>query len=205
MLGLRQSSTARPACWAGVDVGATRKGFHAAAVDDHGRCVGPVNLGTPAAVRDWLRPLAPLVVALDSPLATAPQGRSARDGELRLARSVCGIRWTPHAERLAGNAYYAWILHGLELAELLRCSGSWEVIEVFPTASWTRWAGPRRGSRARWSQAALDSLGLSGAPARLSQDGRDAIAAAVTAQQWSAGATESFEEIVVPTSRPAWS
>lgn len=87
---------------------------------------------------------------------------------------------------------------------MLRAAGM-RVIEVFPTASWTRWAGPRRGSRARWSQHALDSLGLSGLPARLGQDGRDALAAAVTARLWSAGATESFEEIVVPTERPTWS
>jgi predicted nuclease with RNAse H fold len=191
--------------WAGVDVGGRRKGFHIAVVDETGRCSGPVNLRTPDAVCDWLRPLSPLVVALDSPLATAPPGQSARDGELRLARAICGIRWTPQTDRLDGNPYYAWILHGLELAERLRGGGDWEVIEVFPTASWTRWAGPRQGTRPRWSRAALESLGLSGVPPRLGQDGRDAIAAAVTARLWSAGKTESFEEIVVPTDRPAWS
>ena len=193
----------RDQSWAGIDVGGRRKGFHTAVVDDGGHCTGPINLPTAAAVRDWLRPFSPLVVALDSPLATAPPGRTAREGELRLARSVCGIRWTPPRERLDGNPYYAWILHGLELAELLRRSGNWEVIEVFPTAAWTRWAGPRRGSRARWSQAALETLGVSGLPPRLGQDGRDAVAAAVTARLWSAGATQSFEEIVVPTGRPA--
>jgi predicted nuclease with RNAse H fold len=175
-----------------------------AVVDATGHCAGPVNLRTPGEVRDWLRDLGPGVIGLDSPLATAPVGRSAREGERRLARSVCGIRWTPSAEKLDGNPYYAWILHGLELAALLRAARPWHVIEVFPTASWTRWSGPRRGSRARWSQAALDSLGLSGLPARLGQDGRDAIAAAVTARQWSAGGTESFEEIVVPVERPTW-
>ncbi len=201
-----QSSRAigRP-CWAGVDVGGRRKGFHLAAVDAAGRCAGPVNLRTPAGVGDWLGTLGPRVVALDSPLATAPPGSSARLGELRLARSVCGIRWTPPADRLDGNPYYAWILHGMELARTLRRAGGWEVIEVFPTASWTRWAGPRGCSRARWSQAALETLGLSGLPRRLGQDGRDAIAAAVTARLWSAGATEAFEEIVVPTARPVWS
>jgi predicted nuclease with RNAse H fold len=190
--------------WAGVDVGGRRKGFHAAAVDAAGRCVGPVNLATPQDVRDWLGALEPEVVGLDSPLATAPPGQNARQGELHLARAVCGIRWTPSADRLAGNPYYAWLLHGLELARLLRGAADWDVIEVFPTASWTRWAGPRRGTRAGWSQAALEALGLTGLPLRLGQDGRDAIAAAITARQWSAGATESFEEIVVPTERPTW-
>jgi predicted nuclease with RNAse H fold len=191
--------------WAGVDVGGRRKGFHVAVVDAAGHCTGPVNLRTPAEVRDWLAHLRPEVVGLDSPLATAPVECSAREGELRLARSVCGIRWTPPAEKLDGNPYYAWILHGLELAALLRAAGPWRVIEVFPTASWTRWAGPRRGSRAHWSQAALDALGLSGVPGRLGQDGRDAIAAAITARLWSASGTESFDEIVVPVERPEWS
>src|SRR4051812_49956251 len=93
--------------WAGVDVGGRRKGFHVAAVDAHGRCAGPVNLPAPEAVRDWLDTLAPVVVGIDAPLATAPPGRAARDGELHLAREVCGIRWTPSAERLDGNPYYA--------------------------------------------------------------------------------------------------
>jgi len=192
-------------CWAGVDVGGRRKGFHVAAVDGAGRCEGPANVPTPEGVLGWIRPLDPVVVALDSPLATAPPGRTARAGELRLARGVCGIRWTPPADRLAGNPYYAWILNGLALTRVLRAAAAWTVIEVFPTASWTRWAGPRRGSRAAWSRAALDSLGVSGLPLRLGQDGRDAVAAAVTARLWSAGATESFEEIVVPTEAPAWS
>jgi len=190
-------------CWAGIDVGGRRKGFHAAAVDAEGHCAGPINLKTPEAVHEWLRGLDPLVVALDCPIATAQPGRTARNGELRLARSVCGIRWTPPREQLDGNPYYAWILHGLELARLV--SGSWPVIEVFPTAAWTRWAGARRDSRARWSRAALESLGVSGLPRRLGQDGRDAVAAAVTAYLESEGATESFEEIVVPTAWPAWS
>jgi predicted nuclease with RNAse H fold len=200
---MRASGQSSPR-WAGVDVGDRRKGFHVAAVDATGRSFAPVNLRTPAHVCDWLRDLGPEVIGLDSPLATAPVGHSAREGELRLRRTVCGIRWTPAADKLAGNPYYAWILHGLELAKLLRGVRRWHVIEVFPTASWTRWSGPRRGSRARWSQAALDSLGLSGLPASLGQDGRDAIAAAVTARQWSAGGTESFDGIVVPVERPEW-
>src|ERR687895_77460 len=94
-------STVNPT-WAGVDVGGRRKGFHVAAVDGSGRCSGPARAATPADVVEWLRPLAPSVVGLDCPLATAPPGRTARDGELRLARAVCGIRWTPSRERLDG-------------------------------------------------------------------------------------------------------
>src|SRR5262245_45603365 len=41
-----------------------------------------------------------------------------------------------------------------------------EVVEVFPTASWTRWLGPRGSeSRAAWSRRGLRALGLAGVPA----------------------------------------
>lgn len=74
-------------------------------------------------------------------------------------------------------------------------------MEVFPTASWTRWSGPRGAvSRARWSRAALASLGVEDVPQRTNQDQRDAIAAAVTARQHTFGQTETFGEIVVPLS-----
>jgi predicted nuclease with RNAse H fold len=42
-----------------------------------------------------------------------------------------------------------------------------EVIEVFPTASWTRWHGKRgQQTRASWTRQALTALGLQGVPAR---------------------------------------
>ena len=72
------------------------------------------------------------------------------------------------------------------------------MIEVFPTASWTRWHGKRgRQTRASWTRQALTALGLLGVPARTNQDQRDAIAAAMTARQHAAGTTETIGEIVV--------
>ena len=186
-------------------MGGRRKGFHAAVLDARSLVAGPKRLASPGETADWLAAFDPESVGVDSPCRPALPGQTARDCERELARKVCGIRWTPAGDHLHGNPYYEWIVHGLELALVLRAAGRWEVIEVFPTASWTRWAGRRRGSRARWSQAALDSLGLTGAPPRLGQDSRDALAAAVTARLWSAGATEAFDEIVVPNERPAWS
>jgi predicted nuclease with RNAse H fold len=98
------------------------------------------------------------------------------------------------------SAYYAWIVEGLGLFNALDTRDV-EVIEVFPTASWTRWFG-RRGSRTRaaWSRQGLAALGLDGVPTRTNQDQRDAIAAAVTARQHTAGQTETLGEIVVPAS-----
>jgi predicted nuclease with RNAse H fold len=96
------------------------------------------------------------------------------------------------------SSYYAWVVEGLALFEALRARGR-PAIEVFPTASWTRWVGPRAGrSRQSWSRAGLAALGLAGLPARTNQDERDAIAAAVTARQHAYGQTETIGEIVVP-------
>jgi predicted nuclease with RNAse H fold len=142
----------------------------------------------------------PAVVGIDSPGTCAPDGARSRADERALARAVCGIRWTPDAATVARGGYYGWVVHGLALWEALRPLGV-ELVEVFPTASWTRWHGPRGTmARADWSRAALASLDLDGVPARTSQDVRDAIGAAVTACEHAAGCTDRFGEIVVPRS-----
>jgi predicted nuclease with RNAse H fold len=181
--------------WAGVDVGGRRKGFHVAVLDEGALVDGPVRLVDAAAVAAWLDRHQPELVAVDSPLRAAPDGLRSRPCERRLAREVCGIRYTPDRNLLGANPYYEWIVNGFGLYEVLELAG-FEAIECFPTASWTRWAGPRRGTRAAWSARALAGL-LPGTP-RLSQDGRDAIAAALTARSAAAGAVERFGEIVLP-------
>ena len=185
----------------GVDVGGPRKGFDVALVSD--RCV--LGLWSRLTIPDVAELVAherPAVVGIDSPGSCAPDGDTSRAGERRLARAVCGIRWTPDAATVAHGGFYGWVVHGLALWEALRPLGV-ELVEVFPTASWTRWHGRRgRVPRAAWSQAALATLGLHGVPARTSQDARDAIGAAITAREHAAGRTERFGEIVVPLLSP---
>ena len=192
--------------WAGVDVGAG-KGFDVAVVDERGLVAGPTRLGAVQEVALWLRRQQPRVVAVDSPRSPAREGELSRQCERELVRAgVCGIRYTPNARELGRNAsYYAWIANGLELYRALaRASPRWELIECFPTATWSRLGGRRgRHPRARWSGQVLHGLGLRGLPARINQDARDAIGAAVTARLYDAGATESFGEIVVPLAREA--
>jgi predicted nuclease with RNAse H fold len=143
----------------------------------------------------------PAVVAIDSPRECAPDGQTARDCELQIAKSICGIRWTPDTGHVRANTYYAWIVEGQALFGALTACGV-EVIEVFPTASWTRWHGTK-GSRTRaaWTRQGLAALGLAGVPARTNQDQRDALAAAMTARQHSLALTETMGEIVVPAAR----
>lgn len=188
--------------WAGVDVGGRRKGFHVAVVGDAELLAGPDRVLTPRDVAAWLVELHPALVAVDSPRHAAPDGQTSRADERALARRVCGIRYTPDTAALRRNPrYYEWILHGLELYEALASAGL-HAVECFPTAAWTRWLGPRhRQPRARWSTRALATLGLRGVPRSLGQDGRDAIAAAVTARACSRGEAEAFGEIVLPYDR----
>ena len=183
--------------WAGVDVGGRRKGFHVAVLDD-GALRELANLKRAGDVVAWLRERTPRVVAVDSPITAAPDGAASRACERHLTRTICGIRYTPPRSQLAGNAYYEWVENGLELHDALG-GGPWTVVECFPTASWTRWAGSKGPeSRAAWTQSSLEAMGVSGLPRRLGQDGRDAIAAALTALAFERGETESFGEIVVP-------
>jgi predicted nuclease with RNAse H fold len=188
--------------WIGVDVGGKRKGFDVAVIDDQ-RILALQNRLSCAKVVDLVMRYQPTVVAVDSPRSCAPEGRTAREGELQLARSICGIRWTPDAGHVRQSPYYAWIIEGLALFDALSARGV-EVIEVFPTASWTRWHGERGPlTRSAWSRQALAALGLGNVPARTNQDQRDAIAAAMTARQHTLAMTETIGEIVVPAGR--WS
>jgi predicted nuclease with RNAse H fold len=188
------------ATWAGVDVGAHRKGFDVAVIDER-RVLALRGRLTCGQVVDLLLDGRPAVIGIDGPCCCAPDGHAARGGELQLAKSICGIRWTPDARRVDASAYYAWILAGLALFDALADHGV-AVIEVFPTASWTRWHGSRgHRTRAAWTRQGLAALGLGGVPARTNQDQRDAIAAAMTARQHSQGLTETMGDIVVPAAR----
>ena len=184
-------------------MGGPRKGFHVAVID-RARLVEVRAIAAPTAVAAWLGGLRPALVAVDSPAGTAPAGERSRPDERDFrAAGVCGIRYTPdHATitrpRPAGDDYYGWIRNGFSVYAALAAAGL-ATVECFPTASWTRWGGPRRGRpRVAWSDAALRSLSLEGLPSRLDQDRRDAIGAALTARAHEDGCCERFGEIAVP-------
>jgi predicted nuclease with RNAse H fold len=187
--------------WMGVDVGGRRKGFDVALVEDR-RLVGLRQRQSVGEVVAWVASARPAVVAVDSPRSCAAPGQTHRPDERALRAAVCGIRWTPPRGRLGGNPYYGWVVEGLRLYDAL-ADQPVEVVECFPTASWTRWRGPRAGrSRSAWTREGLAALGLEGVPARTNQDVRDAIAAALTAREHGHGRCEAFGEIVVPRGQP---
>src|SRR5262249_32972304 len=158
------------------------------ALIDDSRVVALVAETDAGAAAKLLVERSPRVVAVDSPMAPAPDGERSREGERRLAREVCGIRDTPDRAGLAANpTYYEWIENGFDLYRQLEQVGL-QAVECFPTASWTRWAGARAGARRNeWSSAALAALGLADVPAALNQDFRDAIGAALTARAFDRG------------------
>ena len=184
----------------GVDVGGRRKGFDVALLDD--RDMAALIRGQDReAVVELVSIHQPALVAVDSPRSCAPEGHSTRECERELNTSICGIRWTPDTKRVDAAAYFAWIVEGLALYAALAAADV-PVIEVFPTASWTRWHGPRGPlTRAAWTRDGLARLRLTGVPERTNQDQRDAIAAAMTAQQHTCGLTQEIGEIVVPAGR----
>jgi predicted nuclease with RNAse H fold len=187
--------------WAGVDVGGSRKGFHLVVLDEQGICAGPQRCTAVDEALAWLLRSRPSVTAVDSPAAPAPDGERSRPCEREfLAARVCQLRPTPDRETIEArqDAYYEWIERGFALYDALR-QAELTVIECFPTASWTRWAGPRNGrSRAHWTREALARMPLVGLRARLNQDDRDAIAAALTARAHTLGLTEEFGPLIVP-------
>jgi predicted nuclease with RNAse H fold len=142
-------------------------------------------------------------VAVDAPAAWADPGEASRACERAFLRAgVCGIRPTPDEARATGRRdnYYEWIERGLALWAALRRRGV-PTVECFPTASWTRWFGPRVGtSRAAWTRAGLPALGVQGVGAVRNQDERDAVAAALTAWQSDRrpATVERFGDLVVP-------
>lgn len=181
--------------WVGIDVGGKRKGFDVAVVmNQSARYVGSFRSSDVVELAKKVVELRPEVIAIDSPQGWAADGNLSRTCEREFASmGICGIRYTPDFGKGKVGSYCEWIRNGLRLWEALATQLSRRcLIEVFPTASWTCWAGQRApATRASWSTQALKSYDLDGELGlqRLfsNQDKRDSFVAALTAWQWSEG------------------
>ena len=170
---------------AGVDVGGRKKGFHLAVIEGD-RVTELDHYPDAQPLAAHLIELKPLAVGIDSPPEWAPEGQKSRPAEREFAKKkICGIRYTPDLATAQAHpgTYYEWIFNGMELWDALRQDPTLKdrLFEVFPTASWTIWHGPR-GNRKReeWSQEALESLPLQLPEVEWTQDLRDAVAASIT-------------------------
>lgn len=184
----------------GVDVGGRRKGFDVALVEG-ASLVGLHSRRSCAEVVEIALEAEPAVIGIDSPASCASAGEKSRPGERDLAKEVCPIFFTPdEAQVRSGNPFYGWVVEGLALYEALRAAlPGTPCTEVFPSAAWTAWAGPRDGRpKTLWSRQALERTGIDGLPARCSQDSRDAAGAALVAGLYGKGRTLDFGGIAVP-------
>lgn len=191
----------------GIDVGGRRKLHHVAVLVGSDVVHTAAGLDAAAVIAE-AADVGARLVAVDAPARPAPDGERSRPDERAFARAgICGIRFTPDSDTMAGNPYYDWVEQGLAVHTALRAAGV-AAVECFPTAAWTRWYGPRENRpRGAWSTRALAALiqaGLGGCPQRMGQDQRDAIAAAVLARQalLTPDSIEWFGEIAVPTQFP---
>ena len=207
-----------PETFAGIDVGGPRKGLDVAVVEARHGAYTLIELERRLIASDvvvLLTPFRPLVVAVDSPRCAALHGCKSRPCEVLLRKRICGIRYTPDDASLKTSSYYAWIRNGFslydELDDASKAGTVGDVIECFPTASWTAIGGARaKGpedweSRAKWTRRLLareleGKRKLTRVPANHNQDERDAIVAAHTAWAWQAGRRPkgAYWPIVVP-------
>ena len=171
--------------WAGVDVGGRRKGFHLAVIEGD-RVTELDHYPDAQTLAARLVELKPQAVGIDSPSEWAPEGEKSRPVERDFARKkICGIRYTPDLATAQAHpgTYYEWIFNGMELWDALCVHPHFEgrLFEVFPTASWTIWHGPRGGRRREeWSHEALLALPLQLPDLMWTQDLRDAVGASFT-------------------------
>lgn len=193
----------------GIDVGGKRKGFNVVVLEGTSRpkIVRAERRLAVKDVVDLVEETKPRLIAMDCPVDYAAPGSGRRESEKDFYdKGICGIRWTPDLKTMQNRSdnYYGWILHGKELLDKLNRE---DVIEVFPTAALTQWSAPRVGSRAKWSTAIIEGLGLAAeltdaiGSRRPSQDDRDALAAALNAWQYSRSKRSQFSDLgslVVP-------
>lgn len=188
--------------YVGVDVGGVRKGFDVAVLDDADR----VTLHRSRDVDDVVAlATGASLVGVDAPAAWAPDGQRSRPDERAFAAAgICGIRFTPDeaTARARTDTHLGWVWQGLALYEALARAGV-ATVEVFPTAAWSQWLGPR-GDRTRlaWARHGLRRLRLDGlrddAGTAPSQDAMDAVAAALVTRQAAGDAVERFGALAVP-------
>ncbi|MGA1213285.1 MAG: DUF429 domain-containing protein [Solirubrobacterales bacterium] len=169
--------------WAGVDVGGKKKGFHLAVIEGN-RVTELERYPDAQTLASHLIALKPEAIGIDSPSDFAPPGQKSRPQEREFAaKKICGIRYTPDRATCEAHpgTYYEWVFNGMELWDALRAHPHFQgrLFEVFPTAAWTIWHGPR-GKRKRedWSQEALMTLPLQLPEVKWTQDFRDALGAA---------------------------
>jgi predicted nuclease with RNAse H fold len=156
---------------AGIDVGSTRKGFHAVALS--GQTLSKFSSTDPKAIANWCGDLDATVVAVDAPIAWSATGR-ARPAERALMNAGIWSFSTPTEEAARSHVqnYFGWMLNGAALYRALQkrfepFNGSNDrsrpiVFETFPHAVTCALAGQivRAADKRRMRREFLNDAGV---------------------------------------------
>lgn len=210
--GLDLSTLLMPVVVIGIDVGGSKKGFHAVALRE-GAYFDRTESCSAQHVSDWCASLDARVVAVDAPCRWR-LGDRARHCERDLAASRISCFSTPTRERAETSAFYEWMLNGAALYQLLEQrfplakvannSDSSVCIETFPYAVACALAG-KLVSTKRKRAVRLEILNMVGldTTALTNIDYIDAALCAVAALHWQRGTHKTYGQaddgfIVVP-------
>lgn len=101
----------------GIDVGGTRKGFHAVALRN-GRYFDKLAARDPLLMAEWCKALSAQAVGIDAPCRWSLSGR-ARPAERALAAEGIYAFATPNRATAEGKDFYRWMLNGAELYRVI--------------------------------------------------------------------------------------
>jgi predicted nuclease with RNAse H fold len=156
----------------GIDVGGTRKGFHAVTLaGDRSLRHPPGRIRRAEDLETLIRETNPTVVAIDAPCGWSRA--KSRLAERALAQAGVSSFCTPSHERAAQTmGFYGWMFNGeaafaaaINARPLYRGEASFEgrTMEVFPNATAFALSGerqPKTISKVNWRRAVLDAQGV---------------------------------------------
>jgi len=198
---------------AGIDVGGTKKGFHAVLLAGD-RVVESVRKKTAEAAHEWCIASGAAAVGIDAPCRWSLTGR-ARPAERAMAAERISSHATPSLEKAKSRAFYRWMLNGAELFRLVEQTHPLFVggpvganvklcFETFPHAVACALAGKVVSAKQKRTErpALLDQAGVDTSILK-SIDAIDAALCALTARHFLGGTFKTYGDsesglIVVP-------
>jgi predicted nuclease with RNAse H fold len=195
----------RPRVAVGIDVGGTRKGFHAVALHD-GRRLKTFAAPDPESIALWCREVDAWAVGIDAPCRWSITGR-ARPAERELAVERIHCFATPSRRTAERRKFYQWMLNGAALYQAIernyplfdgRSTSAFGRVcfETFPQAVACALAGKTvRASEKRivrrelLQQAGIDTTSLTNI------DTIDAALCALTANYLLTGSTKAYGDV----------
>lgn len=187
----------------GIDVGGSKKGFHAVALRDR-RVSGLLISENPVRVATWCRAQGASAIGIDAPSQWSVSGR-ARPCEQALAALGLSVFSTPSRAMGEAHPFYRWMVNGTALyttlvSEYRLYDGRWPSVdplcfETFPQAIACMLAGKRLSAKnKRVDRRRLLEIAGIGTKSLTSIDHVDAALCAVAAEHVLAGSFKALGE-----------